>query len=50
MVINVWDAPGKEDYQNIVATYYKGTSIAVIVYDISNRYSFIRVEKWIRNI
>lgn len=36
----IWDTAGQERYQAIVQAYYRGTSGALIVYDITNKDSF----------
>ena len=38
---------GQEVYKSITRSYYRGTVAAVLLYDITNRQTFINVQKWI---
>jgi len=44
--IILWDTAGQERYQSIVKSYYRDAIGAFIVYDISNRHSFIHIRRW----
>lgn len=46
----IWDTAGQERYRSITNAYYKGAKAAVIVYDITNRDSFVNVERWLKEI
>lgn len=46
----IWDTAGQERYRSITNAYYKGAKGALIVYDITNRFSFENVERWIKEI
>lgn len=38
---------GQEVYKSITRSYYRGTVAAVLLYDITNRQTFINAQKWI---
>ena len=43
----VWDTAGKERYQPLVKSYYRGSAGAFILYDITNLESFNNAHQWI---
>ena len=44
--IVIWDTAGQEKYRSMVGMYYRGASGAIIVYDITNKQSFVDVTTW----
>ena len=44
--ILIWDTAGLERFRSITKSYYKRSSIAFIVYDITNRDSFLNLQYW----
>ncbi|AFN82829.1 RAS-related GTP-binding protein Rab11 [Encephalitozoon romaleae SJ-2008] len=47
----IWDTAGQERYQAIVQAYYRGTSGAVIVYDITNKDSLKKATSlWLKQL
>ena len=42
--LNIWDTAGQERYRSLVPLYYRGTNIAIVVYDITNKTSFINAK------
>ena len=47
--IQIWDTAGQEAYKSITRAYYKNSACALIVYDISNKDSFLDVSSWIED-
>ena len=45
--LQIWDTAGQEVYKSITRSYYRGTVAAVLLYDITNRQTFINAQKWI---
>ena len=45
--LQVWDTAGQENFRAMTKIYYKNSSCAFIVYDITERDSFNHVESWI---
>ena len=43
---HIWDTAGQEKFNGIIAHYYKDIAGAIIMFDVSNRYSFKRIEYW----
>ena len=48
--LQIWDTAGQERFKNIQASYYKGASGILVVYDITNRESFEHVNSWLIEI
>lgn len=47
--IQFWDTAGQERYHPIISAYLKGSKGAIVVYDITNKNSFDKVDYWIKN-
>ena len=45
--IQIWDTAGEETFRSITRAYYKNSVCACIVYDITNRNSFLDVKSWL---
>jgi small GTP-binding protein len=43
----IWDTSGQEKFNSIVYSYFRNISVALVVYDITNRNSFLNIEKWL---
>lgn len=49
--IQLWDTAGQERYHAIVSAYYRGSSGAVIAYDVTNQKSFENIRTiWLKNL
>ena len=46
--LQVWDTAGQELYRSIARSYYRGAAIALVVYDITRRETFLNVESWVK--
>ena len=46
----IWDTAGQERYKSITSAYYKGAKGAFIVYDITNKFTFESVDKWVQDL
>jgi small GTP-binding protein len=53
--LQVWDTvkyllikAGQESFRSITRSYYKNSACAIIVYDITNRGSFKKIENWLK--
>ncbi|XP_078493415.1 ras-related protein Rab-39B-like [Ciona intestinalis] len=44
--LQLWDTAGQERFRSITRSYYRSSVGAVLVYDISNRQSFLHVVTW----
>ena len=46
----IWDTAGQEKYRSMTKAYYKGALGALIVYDITKKYTFENIDNWIAEI
>jgi small GTP-binding protein len=46
VIIRLWDTAGQEKYRTIVPLYFKGADVIVLVYDITRKDSFDKIEYW----
>ena len=42
-----WDTAGQEQFRSLVAMYYNGVAVGLVVYDVSCRESFEKVGDWL---
>ena len=42
----IWDTAGQEKYRSLAPMYYRGSSAAILVYDITKRDSFDALRDW----
>ncbi|MFW9968790.1 MAG: Rab family GTPase [Candidatus Odinarchaeota archaeon] len=45
--LQIWDLTGEERFRLLLATYLRGANGVIILYDISNRATFIHLHDWI---
>ncbi|ORY97992.1 ras-related protein rab-like protein-6A [Syncephalastrum racemosum] len=48
--LQLWDTAGQERFRSLIPSYIRDSSVAVIVYDISNRDSFVNTTRWIDDV
>ena len=48
--IQIWDTAGQEAFRSITRTYYKNSTCAFIVYDITDKKSFDNVVTWLNEV
>jgi len=46
----IWDTAGQERYHSLAPMYYRGAAAAIVVYDITQRNSFIRAKSWVKEL
>ena len=47
--LHIWDAPGLTLFRPILRSYYRGTSVVVLVFDVTNRSTFQDLSRWIQD-
>ena len=45
--VQIWDTAGQERYRSITNAYYKGAKGCLLVYDITNKFSFESLDRWL---
>ena len=48
--VSIYDTAGQERFQNIVKHYYRGANGVLLVYDITKRKTFEKLNFWINDI
>jgi Ras-related protein Rab-6A len=48
--LQVWDSAGQERFRSLIPSYIRDSSVAVCVYDVTNRMSFKSLHKWIEDV
>ncbi|XP_060579694.1 uncharacterized protein LOC132736560 [Ruditapes philippinarum] len=48
--LQIWDTAGQERFRTITTSYYRGTQGVIIVFDVTDRSTFRRVESWVTDI
>jgi Ras-related protein Rab-21 len=42
--LQIWDTAGQERFSNLSSLYYRGSHVCLLLYDISNRASFMALK------
>ena len=48
--LQIWDTCGQEIYRSFISNFYRNSSLAIIVYSISDKNSFDDVEEWLKEL
>jgi len=48
--LQLWDTAGQERFRSLIPSYIRDSSVAIVVYDITNRASFLNTEQWIEDV
>jgi len=48
--LQLWDTAGQERFRSLIPSYIRDSTVAVIVYDITNVNSFEQVIRWIEDV
>jgi len=48
--LQLWDTAGQERFRSLIPSYIRDSSVAVVVYDVSNRQSFLNTVRWIEEV
>ncbi|XP_066301635.1 ras-related protein Rab-18-B-like [Branchiostoma lanceolatum] len=46
----IWDTAGQERFRTLTPSYYRGAQGVILVYDVSSRNSFNRLEQWLSEL
>ncbi|KAI0003710.1 ras family-domain-containing protein [Russula compacta] len=47
--LQLWDTAGQERFRSVTRSYYRGAAGALLVYDITNRESFVNLSRWLED-
>ena len=45
--LQIWDTAGQERYKTITNSYYRGAEGVIIVFDLTNKESFMHIKDWL---
>lgn len=48
--LQLWDTAGQERFRSLIPSYIRDSTVAVVVYDISNLNSFLQTSRWIDDV
>ena len=48
--LQIWDTCGQEVYRSLIGSFYRNSSLAIIVYAIDNEKSFNNIESWLNEL
>ncbi|KAL7491432.1 hypothetical protein ACHAWT_000798 [Skeletonema menzelii] len=46
----IWDTAGQEKYRSLAPMYYRGSSAAILVYDIAHPSTFAALQDWVNEL
>ena len=48
--VKIWDTAGQEQFKAITKNYYRNSDGVIIVYDVTDRQTFEKVQEWVKSI
>jgi len=45
-----WDTAGQERFRSLIPSYIRDSSVAVVVFDVANRQSFLNTARWVEEV
>jgi small GTP-binding protein len=48
--MQIWDTAGQEKLNSIISNYYRSAEVAVFVYSINNKNSYISIQEWFKEL
>jgi small GTP-binding protein len=48
--LQLWDTAGQELFRSVTRGYYRGSSGALVIFDLTNRESFEKIDRWIQDV
>ena len=48
--LQIWDTCGQEAYRSLINSFYRNSSLAILVYSIDDKNSFENLDKWLNDI
>ncbi|XP_051894561.1 ras-related protein Rab-18-like [Pristis pectinata] len=46
----IWDTAGQERFRTLTPSYYRGAQGVILVYDVTRRETFVRLENWLNEL
>lgn len=48
--LQIWDTAGEERFMSVTRQYYNDSNGAIVIYDLTNKDTFIKMSKWIQEL
>jgi Ras-related protein Rab-6A len=48
--LQLWDTAGQERFRSLIPSYIRDSSVAVVVFDVANRQSFLNTARWVEEV
>ena len=48
--LQIWDTCGQEVYRSLITNFYRNASLAMMVYSIDSKESFLHINQWLKEI
>lgn len=48
--LQIWDTAGQERFRSMTSNFYKGAQSIFLIYDVTDRSSFLDLESWIKEV
>jgi len=48
--LQIWDTGGEQKFRSVRTSFFRGAVGAILVFDITNRQSFLRIPEWVNEI
>ena len=48
--LQIWDTCGQETYRSLITSFYRNSSLAILVYSLDNKDSFKNLEVWLNEL
>ena len=48
--LQIWDTCGQEIYRSLISSFYRNAALAVLVYSIDSKKSFMNLDAWLKDI
>jgi small GTP-binding protein len=46
----IWDTSGQDKFNSIIKSYYRNMTVAILVFDLSNKESIYNIQNWLNSI
>ena len=48
--LQIWDTCGQENYQSLITNFYRSSSLAILVYSIDKKETFLNLDLWLKEL
>ena len=48
--LQIWDTCGQEGYRSLITNFYRNASLAMMVYSIDSKESFLHINQWLKEV